>query len=41
MDTKDTAGTTTPSVPPAMLAPNPKPAGEPETEDPVTSGFEV
>ena len=37
MDTKDTAGTTAPSVAPAKLAPAPKPAGEPEPEEPVPS----
>ena len=37
MDTKDTAGTTAPSVAPAKPAPAPKPAGEPEPEVPVSS----
>ena len=37
MDTKDTAGTTAPSVAPAKPAPTPKPAGEPEPEKPVPS----
>ena len=37
MDTKDTAEKTAPSVAPAKLAPAPKPAGEPEPEEPVPS----
>ena len=37
MDTKDTAETTVPSVAPAKRAPAPKPAGEPEPEEPVPS----
>ena len=37
MDAKDTVGMTATSVAPAKLAPKPKPAGEPELEDPVPS----
>ena len=37
MDTKDTAETTAPSVAPAKPARAPKPAGEPEPEEPVPS----
>ena len=37
MDTKDTAETTAPSVPPAKPAPAPNPAGEPEPEVAVPS----
>ena len=37
MDTNDTAETTAPSVAPAKTAPAPKPAGEPEPEEPVPS----
>ena len=37
MDTKDTAETTAPSVAPANPGSAPKPAGEPEPEEPVPS----
>ena len=37
MDTKNTAERTTPSVAPARPAPAHKPAGEPESEEPVPS----
>ena len=37
MDTKEAAEKTAPSVAPAKAAPAPKPAGEPETEEPVPS----
>ena len=37
MDTKDTADTTAPSVAPAKPALAPKPAGEREPQEPVTS----